>query len=910
MVDLHRHDEYSFYDGSGKAGELAQIAKEKGLTALGLSNHGNTSGNVQHYDGCKAAGIKPIMGVEGYFLPKWQECNRGYHLCLFAADLEGYKNINTIQSEAEMQKYYNPIIDFSILSRHSEGVICTSACVASYSSQCIIKGEYDKCIKYLKKMQEIFGDNFYIEIQPYVVSDVGMQEKVNIELIKLAKKLHIKCILTSDSHRGRKEDLPEYLKMHELKNNNPEYLSHVKETYAERYMPDKNEMQRRFVKMHKDDFGLEKAKLLAKEMQKNLEEIESKVDENIIDELAAMPSLPIFDEEQDSLKLLKKNVKRGLINKGKWIKKYIERAKEEISVIKANNFQDYFLIVQDYVLWAKDNGIAVGPGRGSGCNCLVNFALGITDVDPILFDLDYKRFIREDKKTLPDIDVDFETARRPEVQSYIVNKYKHKACQIASYGMYKVDNLVNDLVKTYPALVDDKETIERIKKLINVYKNDEAQIDLERLMNDSDVCALNKLYKGFFNSFCFMYNKIKYLGTHAAGVAISKDSIYYYTAVRYDKKNDKYFSAYNLVDLERCGIIKYDILGLGTLSSLLELRNTTGVGEPVYEDLIHDEKIIKAFGEGNCDGIFQYDKKAAQQILIQIHTDSFDDVVAGSAMNRPGPLSQGIPSIYAESKLTWKEMKDKPIYSDYIDKTFGCILYQEQVNAIAVNYGGLNWNQADKLRKMDDPASLKSRELLIKYYDEFLGIFENGLKRYGVDKEDAKELFDKFLNYTFNKGHAVGYALISLEEMYYKVYKPNEYWFSKLKFASNESEYNKFCSKAVCDGSVLFLPHVNYSNSKSCLRKVEGESIIQLGLSDIKGIGEKAGEAISKERIANGVFISFDDFYDRMKFKGSPINKGIIEKLKEQGALEFNKKTYISRVTKYNSALYARNIKE
>ena len=910
MVDLHRHDEFSFYDGSGKALELAKLAKEKGHTALGLSNHGNTSGLVQHYDACKKVGIKPIMGCEGYFLPVYKPEHRGYHLNLFAKTLEGYKNLNQIQSEGDLQKYYNPIWTFDLLEKCSEGLICTSACVAGYLAQCILNDKIKQAEKYLKKMVEIFDDDFYIEIQPYKVSDEGMQEKVNVESIKLAKRLGVKLILTSDSHRGRREDLPEYLKMHELKNNNPEYLAHVKETYAERYMPNKFEMQKRFVKMHKDDFGEEKAKHLAKEMQKNLEEIEGKVDENIIDELSNIYSLPVFDETQDSLKLLIRNVKTGLRKRGKLNKQYVDRVKEEINVIKANNFQDYFLIVQDYVLWAKNNGIAVGPGRGSGCNCLVNFALGITDVDPILFDLDYKRFIREDKKTLPDIDVDFETARRPEVQSYIVNKYKGKACQIASYGMYKVDNLVNDLVKTYPALVDDKETIERIKKLINVYKNEEAQIDLERLMNDSDVCALNKLYKGFFNSFCFMYNKIKYLGTHAAGVAISKDSIYYYTAVRYDKKNGKYFSAYNLVDLERCGIIKYDILGLGTLSSLLELRNTTGIGEPVYEDLIHDEKIIKAFGEGNCDGIFQYDKKAAQQILVQIHTDSFDDVVAGSAMNRPGPLSQGIPSIYAESKLTWKEMKDKPIYSDYIDKTFGCILYQEQVNAIAVNYGGLNWNQADKLRKMDDPASLKSRELLIKYYDEFLEIFENGLKRYEIDKEDAKELFDKFLNYTFNKGHAVGYALISLEEMFYKVYKPNEYWFSKLKFASNDSEYAKFCSKAVCDGSVLFLPHVNYSSSKSCLRKVEGENIIQLGLSDIKGVGEKAGEAILKERKTNGVFTSFDDFYDRMKFKGSPVNKGIIEKLKEQGALEFNKKIYISRVTKYNSALYARNTKD
>lgn len=901
MVDLHRHDEFSFYDGSGKAMELAKIAKEKGLTALGLSNHGNTSGLVQHYDACKAVGIKPILGVEGYFLPVWKQGNRGYHLCLFAKDLEGYRNINRIQTAGEMQKYYNPIIDFKILQEYSEGVICTSACVASYSSQCIIKGEKKKAVAYLRKMQSIFGDDFYIEIQPYKISDPGVQELVNVELIKLADELDIKCILTSDSHRGRKEDIEAYVKMHELKNGDPEYIEHIRGTYAERYMPEKMEMAKRFVKMHEKDFGHKRVVAMAKEMYRNLEEIEDKVSDTIIDDLAAMPSLPVFDEDQDSYRLLVKNVKAGLKAKGLDKKKeYVDRAKEELQVIKANNFEDYFLIVQEYVCWAKDQGIGVGPGRGSGCNCLVNYALDITTVDPLFFQLDFKRFIREDKKTLPDIDVDFETERRAEVIEHVIQRYQGQAVQIASYGTYKVDNLVNDLMKTYDSF--ETADADHLKKLINTHQDSEKQIDLDELRSDAEALRLNKKYKGIIDGFCFMYNKVKYMGTHAAGVAVSKNDIYYYTAVRYDKKNNKYFSSYNLVDLERCGIIKYDILGLGTLTSIMTLRGITGKTGVTEED-IFDENLLKAFGEGKCNGVFQYDREAAQGILRQIHTDNFNDVIAASAMNRPGPLSLGIPSIYAESKETWRTMKDKPVYAHYIDDTYGCILYQEQVNSIAVEYGGLSWNQADKLRKMDDPASLKSRKLLEQYHDEFAEIFVAGMKRYGVAKDEAADLFERFLNYTFNKGHAVGYALISLEEMYYKVYYPVEYWFTKLNQTNLDKNGSKFMTEAVGDGAVVFLPHVNYSANFST-RKVDGEPVIQMGLSSIKGIGEKTALFIEEERKKNGVFRSYDDFYDRCK--GRQVTSGVIDKLKTEGALEFNKKIYIRRVTKYNSALYSR----
>lgn len=899
MFDAHRHDEFSFFDGSGKAIELAQLAKEKGYTALGLTNHGNTSGLIQHYDACKAVGIKPVLGVEAYFLPVYKENKRGFHLCLYAKNLEGYKNINAIQSEGEKQKYYNPIITFEILEKYSEGVICSTACVAGFLAQCIINNKHLQAKKFLKRMLKIFGDDLYIEIQPYKVSEKGLQERVNAEAIKLAEEFGIKCIFTSDSHRGRKEDLESYIAMHMLKNKNPEYVNHIRNTYSARYMPNKDEMQKRFLKMHENDLGIAKCKRIIAEVERNMDEFEEKVEGDIIDQLSSVYSLPKFDEEQNSYVLLKSKVKEGLKEKGIYKKNYIKRALEELKVIKSNNFEDYFLIVQDYVKYAKNKGIVVGVGRGSGCNCLINYALGITEVDPIIFGLDYKRFIREDKKQLPDIDVDFETDRRNEVIEYMVNKYKGHAVQIASYGMYKVDNLVNDVVKLYDEM--EKEDIKNIKKLVNEHKDSEKMVDIEKLKSNSLAKKYNAKYNGIIDNFCFLYNKVKYIGTHAAGVAVSKLPIYYYTAVRYDKKSNKYFSSYNLVDLERIGIIKYDMLGLNTLNSLKDYAEKSGV-KPDILDMIKDKKILNKFACGNSDGVFQFDSHAAQSILKQINVDSFKDVVAANAMDRPGPLSLGIPEKYAMAKETWVEKENKPVYSKYINDTYGCILYQEQVNSIAVEYGGLNWNQADKLRKMDDPGSFKARKLLEQYHDEFLNVFIRGMKKHGVGRSEASELFGKFLNYTFNKGHAVGYTLISFYEMFYKVYYNTIFWQVKLKYCSDENEW-KFQNLAVKDGALILTPHVNGSAYYS-IANVDNEDCILMGISSIKGVGDKVAKSIEEERKKNGNYKDIDDLCDRLPKR--IITSRVKEALKENGACIFDKKRYFDHVMRYNIELASR----
>ena len=912
MFDLHRHDEYSTFDGFGKAKELAEWAKEIGYKSLGTTNHGNTNGLIRTWQACKELDMKAILGVEGYFLPKYREQHRGYHLILIAKNLQGYHNLNKLQYEGDLQRYYNPIWTFDLLEEYHEGLICTSACIASYSSECIIAGKTDLAEKYFRKMQSIFGDDFYIEIQPYKVSDEGLQEKVNVELIKLAKKLNIKCILTSDSHRGKKEDLETYVKMHQIAGHDEQW---VRGTYSERYMPYPDEMRKRFYAMHKNDFGVDETKRLAVEMYKALDEIENKCELNYLDNLKE--TLPKMSE--DSFTELKNNVKQGLKERGKYNKKYWDRALEELDTIKYHNFQDYFLMVAEYVNWAKDNGIYVGPGRGSGCNYIVNYALKITEVDSIYFDLEPRRFLMKERHKMPDIDIDFETDRRGEVIQHLLDKYEGKSAQVCSYGLYRVDNLINDLAKVCGLITDktvdsetakyNKQVIVEIKKVVKNYIDDTTNLDAEGLLNDKEAKDINAKYDDILLHFTKMYNKVRYIGTHAAGVAIVGDDIFDFTALKYDSKTGKCFTAYDLLDLEILGVVKFDMLGLATMSEIGECRKYCGI-DGFGEYMIEDKETIDSFARGNCDGVFQFDKKSVQDLLVQIHCNSFDDVIAASAMNRPGPLSQKMPEIYGNNKMAIENGTGEaviiPELNDYLQDTYGTIIYQEQIMKMAHDIASMSWDEAYKVLKYKYGSTKRTEiEYFNNQYPTYEKQFVKGAKKLGMDEETAKEIFKKFYNYSFNKGHATGYSLISAEQMYYKVHYPTIFWFSKLKYVGDDSKFAKYCECAVADGSVIFLPHVNYSDSKSKLRKVDGDMVIQHGLSEIKNIGDKAAQFIVEERKANGIFTSYDNFYDRCKSR--VVTSGVIQALKEQGALEFDKKMYINRVVKYNSALYARN---
>lgn len=910
--DLHRHDEYSTFDGYGKPEELAKIAKELGYNSLCTTNHGNTNGLVQTYKACKDNGLKAILGVEGYFLPKYIPQTRGFHLILIAKNLVGYGNMNRIQYEGDMQKYYNPIWDFSILEEHREGLICTSACVAGYLGQCIKGDNLDNAKKYLKKMQNIFGDDFYIEIQPYNVDEekdgMNLQRYINIKSIELAEELGIKCILTSDSHRGRKEDWESYLKMHEVAGHN---LDHIEDTYKERYMPVPGDLKKRFYKMHKADFGEARTKKLAIQMVKNLEEIEDKCELNYLDQLEE--KLPVLYD--NSYKVLVEHVKQGLKDRGRYNAEYIKRAKEELDVIKYHKFEDYFLMVEDYVNWAKNQGIAVGPGRGSACNSIVCYALKITEVDSIYFNLEFRRFLMKERHKMPDIDLDFETDRRGEVIEYLLNKYEGHSAQICSYGLYRVDNLINDLAKVCGLRTDkevdasdakiNKQIKADIKKFVNSYI-DEGFLDREGLKKDDRYKSYNASYDNIMVHFLALYEKVRFIGTHAAGVAITGGNILDYAAVRMDTKTGKLFTAYDLIDMEAIGVIKFDMLGLKTMSELNDCRKATNT--PGFDiSMIEDENVIAGFATGNCNGVFQLDKASVQQLLLDIHTSNFNDVVAASAMNRPGPLKQKMPELYAANKEAYELGEDAGsnirAFDEYLKETYGTIIYQEQIMRMAVDIAGMTWDEAHNITKMKIGVP-KFNYYFENDYPRFERAFVNGCKKLGVPEDTAKDIFKKFYDYSFNKGHSVGYSLISVEQMYYKVYYPEVFWFAKIKYANDDSDFFKYCENAVGDGAVVFLPHVNYSRSKSSLRKIDGEFAIQQGLSSIKGVGEVAANAIVAERKANGIFTSYDNFLDRVQ--GTKVNKKVLGLLIESGALEFKKSTYISRVKKYNSSLYAR----
>lgn len=911
-MDLHRHDEASTFDGFGKPSELAQLAKELGHTALGISNHGNTTNLVKHYKACKEAGIKPVLGVEGYFLPMYKEQERGFHLCLFAKNHTGYRNINILQYEGDKQRYYNPIWTFDLLEKYHDGLICTSACVEGYLAKCIASDKMGKAKKFVEKMVDIFGDDFYIEVQPYRVTDKGLQERVNLGAIEIAKELGVKCILTSDSHRGRKEDLDTYLKMHEIAGHD---MPDIEETYAERYMPTDSELYGRFYNMHCDDFK-EMTADIGQRMIDNLAEIEGKVDDDIFSGLTQL--LPKLGDDSD--KLVFKKIKGGLVEKGKWTKNhpetglnYITRAKEEFEVIKTLGFSDYFLIVSDYVGWAKENGIVVGPGRGSVCNSLVAYAMGITEVDSLLFGLDFRRFLRKDKKNFPDVDLDFETARRDEVINYVIKKYPGRTARVASYGLYKADSLINDLAKVSGLPIDkdveqsvarqNKQTITNIKALCNTYINDSGELDTEKLLAHPMAIEFNTKYDNIVKHFTKLYMKLRYIGTHAAGVAVTGGDMLDYTALKADKTGQLYTS-YDLNDLDEINLVKFDMLGLGTMEEIGELRKATGVTVD-YDKVVHDEEILSRFGKGDTKTVFQFDRKSVRDMLVEIKCNSFQDIVAANAMNRPGPLSSGMPESYAINKDVEQMAKDSPLY-DYTRDSYGTVIYQEQIQQICVYVGGMEWKDADKVMKMD-VGKLNAHALEAnKERDRLKELFCTGAVQKGFSQDDAEDMFHAMEVYSFNKGHATGYSLISVEEMFYKVYHPTDFWYCKIKYSHTDADFDKFCALAVNDGCVVFLPHINYSGIKTRKRKVEGEWCLQQGIQDIKGIGDKAAEAIVKERKRGGVFVSWDDFVDRCQCRA--VNVKVLRAIKECGAGTFDKQEYISRVTKYNTALYGREL--
>ena len=397
-----------------------------------------------------------------------------------------------------------------------------------------------------------------------------------------------------------------------------------------------------------------------------------------------------------------------------------------------------------------------------------------------------------------------------------------------------------------------------------------------------------------------MYKKVKYIGTHAAGVAIVGTNIFDYTSV--EKHGDKFSSAYDLNNLEKVNAIKFDMLGLRTMSLVKELQDLTG--EVFTEEWLDDDEVYRRFREGDTEGVFQFERKAAADILAAIKADSIEDICAANALNRPGPLGLKMPEKFAYNKFHQDEIK-KPVYWEQTKETYGTVVYQEQITAICREIGGLSWPDSDKVLKFMKGTQMTERSIREKEREEdrIRKLFIEGAEKNGISASDARDTFEKIVTYSFNKGHAMGYSLIAFEMMWYKVHYPMYFWYVSLKYAPHDTEEFKYKKKAIQEGILILTPHIN-GPARYGLRKLQGEECIQEGMTTIKGVGEKAALAIEEERKKNGNFKDIDDLVDRMPKR--VVNSRVVKALKEAGACCFNKKQYYSNVVKYNTSIISR----
>lgn len=888
--EMHKHSMFSMFDGFDKIKNIVAYAKELGHSAIGLSDHGNACGIIQLYLECKAQDIKPVMGVEAYFMPKFKEGANKYHLGLYATNAEGYANLCRIISEANENNFYRTMtVDFPLLEKYNEGIICTSACIGGYIPKALEKDNIKLAYKAADKFTEIFGDNFYIEIQPIKIDDKGTQERVNEGLMDLADELGIKCILTTDSHFTKKEDFDSYMVMHKLgkigSNKGEGFtLEHVEQTYKERYMHSEEEIKGKFKRMHPN----RKVKPLLDAMSEIYDKIEMDLDFS--------GSIPTCDDYEDNEKELKRVCKERLKETGRWNKQYIDRCKYEVDVIKSHNLCDYFLIVREYVKWAKDEGIYVGPGRGSCGGSLVTELLEITEIDPIVVGTDFDRFLRKDKKKMPDIDLDFENGDQQRVIEHIIEKYKGRASKISTFGYYKSSNLINDLGKVYEIPAHE---VQRIKATIQPHVPEMAHfefedIDYKTIMQDRQVAEIEKDYPHFVKHFCMLCGQVKYYGQHPAGVLVTKGDINKWVPMM--KVKGMMICSYDKYDCEAVDMVKFDVLALRTLNVIHDIERETGdVFDRRTVDPETNRRMYDEFSKGNTRGIFQLNKDVARNILSDIQADSIQDIIAAISLNRPGTLKLKTHEKYAANK---QEVDDTTVWYPYTKDAYGSIIYQEHVMRICHGLAKMNPARIDKLMKFK--FSEEERQGL---KDEFI---EGAKKHSNISPKVSGPLFDAMALYLFNKGHGAGYALICEWQMYHKVKHPTEFWFSTLKWEGDDKKKSEFLCEASNDGIVIFLPHVNYTSEYS-IREIDGEKVIQMGYNTVPNVGPKAAQLIQEERSKNGPFKSYDDFYDRCKSRS--VTSRVIDSLLECGALEFNKKTYIKRVTQYNSTLYMKGLR-
>ncbi len=864
FVHLHTHSHFSLLDGLSKIDGLVDKAKSFGMEAVAVTDHGNLYGAIEFYKKAKKENIKPIIGVEAYIAPYGRLNKRPqmdevrYHLILLAKNEAGWKNILKLVTSSQTEGfYYKPRIDKEILKEWSEGLICISGCSSGEISKLLERNKIEEAEKVALWYREVFGEDFYIELQPHT-------PELNIKSIALAKKLGIEVVATQDSHYLDLEDKTEHEILLAIQTNN-------------RVMNDERMSLKNFDLHFRS--GDEMANFFkdTPEALENTLKIADKCNLEIELGKIHLPKFPV-PGGKTSIEYLKELVEERTRKHYPEITEEVKnRIEMELSVIEKTGFADYFLIVQDYVNWAKDHGIVVGPGRGSAAGSIISYILGITTLDPLKYDLLFERFLNPDRIQAPDIDVDFTDLRRDEVLSYVKEKYgENRVAQIITFGMMMAKAAVRDVTRAlgFPYSLGDQ-----IAKLIpfnmNLKQSLEGISDIKKIYDSSSDA------KKIIDSAIKLEGTARHASVHACGVVISPEPLVNFMPLQKAPQGENsIITQFEMHNVEDLGLLKMDFLGLKNLSIIEEtlriIKELHGIEIDIEKLPLDDKKTFKLFQSGETTGIFQLESSGMRRYLKELKPSELEDILVMISLYRPGPMEL-IPSYikrkFGKEKVTYLHPKLEPI----LKSTYGVGIYQEQMMRIARDLAGFTLAEADTLRKA---IGKKIKKLLDEQKEKLI----KGMIKNGIDKKTAGEiweLFPPFARYGFNRSHAACYAMISYETAYLKANYPLEFTASLLNVSGTDVERINFLINEAKRLDIKVLPpDINMSFQNFTV----DEPNIRFGLGAIKNIGAHIVEKIIEERSLRGPYEDLSDFLVRVQDRD--LNRKSLESLIKAGTFD------------------------
>ena len=879
LAHLHVHSEYSLLDGACRIGPLIERAKELGQTALAITDHGVMYGAVAFYKAAVAAGIRPIIGCEVYVAPRGMTdrvhgVDDAYtHLILLCRDETGYHNLCYLVSAAFERGFYGkPRIDWPLLHKHAEGLICLSGCVAGDIPRAILRGDYDAAKARAVELQELFGEgNFYLELQNHHMTD---EARVRAALLRIHRETGIPLAATNDVHYIKKQDAYDQDVLLCIQTgqmlDSPDRLRFPNDEF---YLKSEAEMRALF-----DEYP---------DAVENTQRIADRCQFDFTFGHYHLPRFLLPEGETDADAYLTKLCARGFAKRYGDRPEVRKRLDYELNMIRRMGFVDYFLIVSDFIGYAKGQHIPVGPGRGSAAGSVVSYCLGITDVDPVQYNLYFERFLNPERVSMPDIDVDFCVQRRGEVIDYVIRKYgADHVAQIVTFGTMAARLAIRDVGR---AMAIPYTTCDTVAKLVPMELDITIDAALERVSELRDLYESDKQVHELLDMARKIEGMPRHTSTHAAGVVITDRPVVDYVPL--SMNDDSPVTQYTMTAIEQLGLLKMDFLGLRNLSVIdhaeqMIAKHTPGFKVENAPD--NDPDVFKMIASGATEGVFQFESAGMRRVIMQSDPKSIEDLIAVISLYRPGPM-KFIPMYVENRKHPDKITYRHPRLSKILDVTYGCIIYQEQVMRIFRELAGYSLGRADIVRR----AMSKKKHDVMEQEREY---FIHGLKREdgtveiegciarGVDEQTAETIYDEmksFASYAFNKSHAAAYAVVAYRTAYLKYHYPKEYMAalltSVLASAGKIAAYMEECSRL---NIAVLPPHVNESEQGFSVF----ENSIRFGLLAIRNLGRGLIQRILSERTMNGPFTTFYDFCKRMQ--GRDLNRRAVESLIRCGAFD------------------------